>query len=152
MQNLIKFHGFVHKILSGNEILTITKDHNCVAYLQKLTHNNSNLDLVNVKAYAKYGLIPSIRFQDIERNWSQNTGMMKWQNQWMMNKLTPCPAKYIKMPHPLLIFSQSDYLSCIVAIKFTNLMANSADPDQLASSDCWLRQGISGFSRTRVKM
>ena len=33
-------------------------------------------------------------------------------------------------------------------------MANSADPDQLASSDldlhCLQRQGISGFSRTRV--
>ena len=37
-------------------------------------------------------------------------------------------------------------------------MANSADPDQLASSEdlldlqCLQRQGISGYSRTRVKM
>ena len=38
-----------------------------------------------------------------------------------------------------------------------NLMANNADPDQLASSEptdldlhCLQRQGISGFSRTRV--
>ena len=36
-------------------------------------------------------------------------------------------------------------------------MANSADPDQLASSTdldlhCLQRQGISGFSRTRVKV
>ena len=35
-------------------------------------------------------------------------------------------------------------------------MANSADPDQLASSEadlhCLQRQGISGFSRTRVKI
>ena len=33
-------------------------------------------------------------------------------------------------------------------------MANSADPDQLASEEdlhCLQRQGISGFSRTRVK-
>ena len=37
-------------------------------------------------------------------------------------------------------------------------MTNSADPDQLTSSEptdldlhCWQRQGISGFSRTRVK-
>ena len=33
-------------------------------------------------------------------------------------------------------------------------MTNSADPDQLASSEdlhCLLRQGISGFSRIRVK-
>ena len=28
-----------------------------------------------------------------------------------------CPAEYIKMPHPFLIFSQSDYLIRIVAIK-----------------------------------
>ena len=39
-----------HKILSGNEILTTTKGHNCVVYLQKLTHNNLILDLVNVNA------------------------------------------------------------------------------------------------------
>ena len=36
-------------------------------------------------------------------------------------------------------------------------MANSADPDQLASLLIWIytvlqRQGISGFSRTRVKL
>ena len=36
------------------------------------------------------------------------------------------------MPHPLLIFSQSDYL--IYAVD-TYLMTNSADPDQLASSE-----------------
>ena len=31
-------------------------------------------------------------------------------------------------------------------------MANSADPDQLdLDLHCWQRQGISGFSRTRVK-
>ena len=38
------------------------------------------------------------------------------------------------MPHPLLIFSQSDYLIQIVGI-VTYLMVNSADPDQLASSE-----------------
>ena len=41
--------------------------------------------------------------------------------------------------------------------KFTDWMTNSADPDQLASKPtdldlhCLQRQGISGFSRTRVK-
>ena len=36
--------------------------------------------------------------------------------------------------------------------KFTQLMANSVNPDQLASSEhCLQRQDISGFSRTRVK-
>ena len=40
------------------------------------------------------------------------------------------------MPHPLLIFSQLDYLIQVVdTYKFAHLMANSADPDQLASSE-----------------
>ena len=38
------------------------------------------------------------------------------------------------MPHPLLIFSQSDYLIWIIAIN-SQLMANTADPDQLASEE-----------------
>ena len=44
--------------------LTIIKGHNLVVYLQKLTCNNSKLDLININAYAKFGLILS---QDIER-------------------------------------------------------------------------------------
>ena len=44
-QNLIKFHQFIHKKLSGNEILTITKGHNHVVNLQKLTINNQNVDI-----------------------------------------------------------------------------------------------------------
>ena len=62
------------------------------------------------------------------------------------------------MPRPFLIFSQSDYLIQNSYILFTYLMANSADPDQLASSEptdldlhCLQRQDISWFSRTRVK-
>ena len=30
--------------------------------------------------------------------------------------INPCPAEYIKMPHPILIFSQSDYLIQVVGI------------------------------------
>ena len=37
------------------------------------------------------------------------------------------------MPHPLLIFSQSDYLDLGCWYKFTYLLTNSVDPDQLAS-------------------
>ena len=46
--------------------------------------------------------------------------------------LNPCHAEYIKMPHPLLIF--------------TYLMANSADPDQLASSSqlIWIYTACQG--------
>ena len=67
MQNLVKFHQFVLQILSGNEILTSTKGHNSVINLRNLTRNNTNLDLVNINAYAKFGQIPSMYSQDIER-------------------------------------------------------------------------------------
>ena len=38
-----------------------------VGNLWKLTHNNLNLELVKVNAYAKFDQIPSIRLQDIEQ-------------------------------------------------------------------------------------
>ena len=76
MQNLAKFHQFVPKLLSGNEILTKTEGHNSVKNLRKLTCNNPNLDLVNINAYAKFGQIPSICSQDIQlkRNSDRNQG------------------------------------------------------------------------------
>ena len=76
MQNFVKFHRFVLKILSGNEILTSIKRRNSVINLQKLMHNNPNLDLVNTIAYAKFGQIPSFLSQDIEqiRNSDINQG------------------------------------------------------------------------------
>ena len=46
--------------LKQNKILTITKGHNCVVYLQKLMDKNSTLDLVNSNAFAKFGLRNSI--------------------------------------------------------------------------------------------
>ena len=57
----------VHKILSRNEILTITKDHNSVKNLQRLTHKDPRIDLVKVNASAKFDQIPSISSQDIEQ-------------------------------------------------------------------------------------
>ena len=83
MQHLVKFHQFVLKILSGNEILTSIKDHNSVINLRKLARNNPNLDLVNKfsickilsinLAYAKFGQSPSICSDDAERK--QNSEM-----------------------------------------------------------------------------
>ena len=52
----------------------------------------------------------------------------------MVPLINPCPAELIKMPHPLLVFSQSDYFIQIVDINSQYFMANSVDPDQLASS------------------
>ena len=67
IQNLVGFCQFVLKILSGNKILTSIKDRNSVKILRKMTGNNPKLDLVNVDVHTKYGLILSIRSQDIER-------------------------------------------------------------------------------------
>ena len=67
IQNLVGFCLFVLKILSGNKILTSIKGRNSVKILQKMTGNNPKLDLVNVDVHTKFGLILSIRSQDIER-------------------------------------------------------------------------------------
>ena len=67
IQNLVGFCQAVLKILSGNEILTPIKGRNSVKILQKMTGNNPKLDLVNVDVHTKFGLILSIRSQDIER-------------------------------------------------------------------------------------
>ena len=60
-----KFCQFVLKILSKNQIPTI-KCPNSVANLRKTTIYNINVDLVNDDVYTKFGLILSIRSQDIE--------------------------------------------------------------------------------------
>ena len=43
------------------------KGRNSVKILQKMTSNDSKLDLVNVDVHTKFGQILSIRSQDIER-------------------------------------------------------------------------------------
>ena len=43
------------------------KGHNSVTNKQNMTSNNSNLDLVNINAYIKFGEILSICSQNIER-------------------------------------------------------------------------------------
>ena len=67
IQNLVGFCLVVLKILSGNEILTPIKGRNSVKILRKMTGNNPKLDLINVDVHTKFGLILSIRSQDIER-------------------------------------------------------------------------------------
>ena len=66
LQNLVTFCQFVLKILSKNQILTSIKGRNSVANLRKTTIYNTNIDLVNDDVYTKFGLILSIRSQDIE--------------------------------------------------------------------------------------
>ena len=55
------------KISSRNKIMTSIKGQTFVMNLRKLMHNNPNLDLVHINAYAKFGQIPLICSQDIER-------------------------------------------------------------------------------------
>ena len=67
IQNVVKFCPFILKILSKNLILESIKGRNSVANLRKKTMiYNTNVDLVNVDVYTKFGLILSIRSQDIE--------------------------------------------------------------------------------------
>ena len=66
IKNLVTFCQFVLKILSKNKILTSIKGRYSVANLRKTIIYNTNIDLVNDDVYAKFGLILSIRSQDIE--------------------------------------------------------------------------------------
>ena len=68
IQNLVRLCQFVHKILSGNEILTSIKGRNSVKILRKMTGNSPKLDPVNVDVHTKFGQILSIHSPDIERN------------------------------------------------------------------------------------
>ena len=66
LQNFIKIHQWVHKILSINKIPTSIKGHNSVENEQKILFNHPNLHLVNNNAYTKFGRNPQINSQDIE--------------------------------------------------------------------------------------
>ena len=66
IQNLVKLCPFILKIWSKNLILESIKGRNSVANLRKTTIFDANVDLVNDDVYAKFGLILSIRSQDIE--------------------------------------------------------------------------------------
>ena len=76
IQNLVLFCQLVLKILSKNKILTSIKGRNSVANLRKTKIYNNNVDLVNDNVFTKFGLILSIRSQDIEQkpNYAVNQG------------------------------------------------------------------------------
>ena len=76
IQTLVLFCQVVLKILSKNQILTSIKGRNSVANLRKTKIYNTNLDLVTDNKYTNFGLILSIRSQDIEQkpNFDINQG------------------------------------------------------------------------------
>ena len=67
IQNLVSFCQFVLKILSKYQILTSIKGRNSVANLRKTKIYNINVDIINDNVFTKFGLILSIRSQDIEQ-------------------------------------------------------------------------------------
>ena len=76
IQNLVLFCQFVLKILNKNQILTSIKGRNSVSNLRKTKIYNTNLDLVTDNVYTNFGLILSIRSQDIKQkpNFDVNQG------------------------------------------------------------------------------
>ena len=76
IQNLVLFCQFILKILSKKRILTSIKGSNSVANLRKTKIYNTNLDLVTDNVHTNFGLILSIRSQDIEQkpNFDVNQG------------------------------------------------------------------------------
>ena len=66
IQILVKFCPFILKIWSKNLILESIKGRNSVANLRKTIIYFTNVDLVNENVYTKFGLILSIRSQDID--------------------------------------------------------------------------------------
>ena len=76
IQNLVKFCPFILKIWSKNLILKSIKGRNSVENLQKTMIYNTNVDLVTDNVYTNFGLILSIRSQDIKQkpNFDVNQG------------------------------------------------------------------------------
>ena len=67
IKNLVLFCQFVLRILSKKQILTSINARNSVVNLQKTKIYNTNVDLVTDNVYTNFGLILSIRSQDIEQ-------------------------------------------------------------------------------------
>ena len=66
LQNFIKIHLLVHKIVCINKILTSIKGHSSVENERKILFNHPDLHLVNINAYTKFDQNPQINSQDIE--------------------------------------------------------------------------------------
>ena len=72
LQNFIKIHQLVHKVLSINEISTTVKGHNTGENERKIVFNHPNLHLVNTNAYKKFDRKPQINSQYIEHKQNFN--------------------------------------------------------------------------------
>ena len=68
------------RILSVNVILTSIKDHNSLTNLRKSNANNSNVDIVSINSYIKFGQNLFIGSKDIE--WKQKFGVNQGPKLW----------------------------------------------------------------------
>ena len=66
LQNFIKIHQLVQKILSINEISTSVKGNNSVENERTILFNYPSLHIVNINAYTKFDRTPQINSQDIK--------------------------------------------------------------------------------------
>ena len=66
LQNFIKTHQLIHKILSINKISISFKGHNSVENERNILFDHPNLHLVNINAYTKFDQNPQINSKDIE--------------------------------------------------------------------------------------
>ena len=68
LQNFIRIHQLVHKILSINDTSSSIKGHNAVENERNILWNHPNLQLVNINAYTKVDQNPQfeINSYDIE--------------------------------------------------------------------------------------
>ena len=122
IQNLVLFCQFVLKILSKNQIQTSIKGRNSVANLRKTKIYNTNLDLVTDNVYTNFGLILSIRSQDIEQktNFDVNQG----------------PNSYANLRKTTIYYTKVDLVNDNVYTKFgLNLSIRFQDIEQKLNSD-----------------
>ena len=131
MQNLIKFHRFVHKILSRNEILTIAKGHNLVINLWKLTRDNPNLDLVIVNVYAKFSLISSICSQDIERKWSWNDRMTECSAYSNILKISPSKNENFQIKNSDIFHISAQNIDCGYTLELPHWGSSNEYPQSM---------------------
>ena len=66
LQNFIKIHQLVHKILNIDKILASIKGHYSDENERKVLFNHPNLQHVNINAHTKFDQNPQINSQNIE--------------------------------------------------------------------------------------
>ena len=122
--------------MSKNQILTSIKGRNSVANLQKQIIYNTNVDLVNDDVYTKFGLILSIRSQDI---FCQFVLKILSKNQFLTS--IKGPNSVANLRKTIIYNTNLDLVNDNVYTKFgLNMSIRSQDIEQKPNSD--VNQGL----------